>query len=59
MVFCSTANRDRYNGFIKRYSTAANGGGVFRVSDCYVWLPRLSSIRLADGTTVVPEPYLN
>ncbi|MGE0451149.1 MAG: hypothetical protein AB7Q29_16375 [Vicinamibacterales bacterium] len=59
MVFCATENRERYNGFIRRYSAEMGGGGVFHVSDCYVWLPHTSAITLPDGTTALPTPFID
>jgi hypothetical protein len=57
MVFCSVANKDRYNHLIARLSDTS-APRLFRVSECYVWLPDTRVVVLPDGTSVLPTQFL-
>jgi hypothetical protein len=57
IAFCSTANRDRYNRLITRYSDSSEPH-LFRIHDCHVWLPHTDAVVLADGTPITPTRFL-
>jgi hypothetical protein len=55
IVFCSTANRDRYKyeRILQRYDSELSPS-LFKVSGCHVWLPGAESIVLPSGEKVLP-----
>jgi hypothetical protein len=53
IVFCSTQNRDRYEQILDKYGSELPPT-LFKVSDCYDWLPRVESIVLPSGEKVLP-----
>jgi hypothetical protein len=55
IVVCAGHNLARYAPVIRKYDRDRSPG-VFEVQGCYVWLPGLQSIALADGTLVERRP---
>jgi hypothetical protein len=54
IVFCSTQqNRDRYEQVLHKYGSELPPS-LFKVSDCYVWLPDVESIMLSTGKMILP-----
>jgi hypothetical protein len=54
IVFCSTQqNRGRYEQVLHKYGSDLPPS-LFKVSDCYVWLPGVDSIMLPTGKMVFP-----
>ena len=47
IVFCSTQNRDRYEQILDKYGSELPRS-LFKVSDCYVWLPGVEFDRAAE-----------
>jgi hypothetical protein len=58
IVFCSPKQQqERYNRIISRYS-ASSEPHLFRVRNCYVWLPLAQAVVLVDGTKILPQRFI-
>jgi hypothetical protein len=57
IVFCSTRNKERYNRIIAQYSPPSMRQ-LFCIQGCYVWLPNIDTVFLADGTLVFPSRFI-
>jgi len=57
MVFCSGAERDKYNRIINKYA-ASYEVRLFPIHGCNVWLPNVESVVLPNGRRVWPVESL-
>lgn len=53
IVFCAMQNRDRYEQILQKYADKMPPS-LFKVKDCYVWLPGIASISLPNGKELHP-----
>ena len=54
IVFCSMQHRDKYEQILYKYGSKLPPS-LFKVNDCYVWLPGVESVVLPTGKVVLPS----